>query len=66
LTRKTAPRAAEAASSAYPPPEVCSLRAARATSRALAAPAVITSGLAVIIPGGRPVDCLRDGVIRDG
>jgi hypothetical protein len=54
------------ASSAYPPPEVCSLRADRATSRALVAPAVITSGLAVIIPGGRPVNCLRDGVIRDG
>jgi hypothetical protein len=45
---------------------VCSLRADRATSRALVAPAVITSGLAVIIPGGRPVNCLRDGVIRDG
>jgi len=34
--------------------------------RPLAAPAVMTSGLAVIIPGGRPVNCLRDGVIRDG
>jgi hypothetical protein len=42
LTTKTAPRAAEAANSAYPPPEVSSLRAARATSTALAAPAVIT------------------------
>ncbi len=60
------PRAAEAANSAYPPPEVCSLRAARATSTALVAPAMITLGLAVIIPGGRPVNCLRDGVIRHG
>jgi hypothetical protein len=65
LTSKTAPRAAEAANSAYPPPEVCSLRVARATGRALAAPAVMTSGLAVIIPGGRLVNCLRDEVIRD-
>jgi hypothetical protein len=66
LTSKTAPRAAEAANSPYPPPEVSSLRAARATSRPLAAPAVMTPGLAVIIPGGRPVNCRRDGVIRDG
>ena len=66
MTSKTAPRAAEAANNAYPPPEVCSLRAAGATSRALAAPAVITSGLAVIIPGGGLVNCRRDGVIRDG
>ena len=65
LTRKTAPRVAEAANSAYPP-EASSPRAARATSRPLAAPAVITSGLAVIVPSGRPVNCLRDGVIRDG
>ena len=35
-------RAAEAANSAYPPPEVSSPRTARATSTALAAPAMIT------------------------
>jgi hypothetical protein len=44
LTSKTAPRAAEAANSVHPPPEVCSLRADGATSRPLAAPAVITPG----------------------
>ena len=55
-----------AANSPHPPPEVSSLRAAGATSTALAAPAMITPGLAVIITGGRPVNCLGDGVIRHG
>jgi hypothetical protein len=34
--------------------------------RPLAAPAMITLGLAMIIADGRPVNCLRGGVIRHG
>ena len=67
LTRTTAPRLpAKAANGANPPAELWSLRAAGTTHRVLAAPAMITPGLAVIILRGRPGNCLRDGVVRRG
>ncbi len=47
--------AAMAANSAYPPPEVGSLQAARAPIRALAAPTLITPGLAVISSAAGPL-----------
>jgi hypothetical protein len=58
--------AAMAASSPHPQPETGSLRAAWTPSRALAAPALITPGLAGIISAADSADCLGGGVIRHG
>jgi hypothetical protein len=65
LTSKTA-RAAEAANSAYPPPEVSSPADGPGNQHGAGRTGDDHPGLAVIIPGGWLANCRRDGVIRHG